>query len=244
MLSQPSRSATADGWLKLLRTVHSETAAAQRLASAYGPTWPQRPGPTATPPDHVVATRSLRMGAGLVVEHGDAAQNPANLVLCTLAQNSAKSDAVLGLFSAPGEVQGAAGQDVYSPPGVSDAKKAMLAKIVAMVFALYWGVTNKKRSAGIGAYYARGTGVEVYARAWADGPFQALVRLPASDFERRNALLTAAVPQWGTCNAFVFRPDLLDARVEALLLARFKGEDALSRVVDAALQAGVAAAPR
>ena len=105
-------------------------------------------------------------------------------------------------------------------------------------------LTNKKRSAGIGAYYARGTGVEVYARAWADGPFRALVRRPASDFERRNALLTAAVPQWGTCNAFVFRPDLLDARVEALLLARFKGEDALSHVVDAALQAGVAAAPR
>ena len=50
----------------------------------------------------------------------------------------------------------------------------MLAKIVAMVCALYWGVTNKKRSAGIGAYYARGTGIEVYARAWADGPFQAL----------------------------------------------------------------------
>ena len=106
------------------------------------------------------------------------------------------------------------------------------------------GATNKKRSAGIGAYYARGTGVEVYARAWANGTFKALVRRPASDFERRNALLTAAVPQWGTCNAFVFRPDLLDARVEALLLARFKGEDALSRVVDAALQAGVAAAPR
>ena len=70
------------------------------------------------------------------------------------------------------------------------------------------------------------------------------MRRPASDFERRNALLTAAGPQWGVCNAFVFRPDLLDANLEALLLARFKGEDALSRVVDAALQAGVAAAPR
>lgn len=139
VLSQPSRSAVADGWLRLLRDVHSDTAPTERLASAYGPSWPQRPGPTATPPDHVVATRSLRMGAGLVIEHGDPAQNPANLALCTLSQNSAKSDSVLGLFSAPGEVQGAAGQDVYSPGGVSDAKKAMLAKAVAMVFALYWG---------------------------------------------------------------------------------------------------------
>tara|TARA_Y100000389_G_scaffold131005_2_gene128449 strand:+ start:9248 stop:12046 length:2799 start_codon:yes stop_codon:yes gene_type:complete len=139
VLSQPSRSAVADGWLRLLRDVHSDTAPAERLASAYGPSWPQRPGPTATPPDHVVATRSLRMGAGLVIEHGDPSQNPTNLALCTLSQNSAKSDSVLGLFSAPGEVQGAAGQDVYSPGGVSDAKKAMLAKAVAMVFALYWG---------------------------------------------------------------------------------------------------------
>ena len=145
VLSQPSRSAVADGWLKLLRNVHSDTLPVARLASAYGPSWPQRPGPTATPPDHVVATRSLRMGAGLVIEHGDPAQIPTNLVLCTLSQNSAKSDSVLGLFSAPGEMQGTAGQDVYSPEGVSDAKKAMLAKAVAMVFALYWGALAQPR---------------------------------------------------------------------------------------------------
>jgi len=277
VLSQPSRSAVADGWLKLLRNVHSDTLPAERLASAYGPSWPQRPGPTATPPDHVVATRSLRMGAGLVIEHGDPAQNPTNLALCTLSQNSAKSDSVLGLFSAPGEVQGAAGQDVYSPGGVSDAKKAMLAKAVAMVFALYWGalaqprvgpvarwcvwcvarsdavfrafrpaagVSNKKRSAGIGAYYARGTGIEVYARAWENGPFKALVRRPASSFERRNALLTAAVPQWSTFNALALDSGLLDEQLDRLLAARFKGTDELSQLVDATLQAGVVAAPR
>ena len=274
VLSQPSRSAVADGWLKLLRNVHSDTLPAERLASTYGPSWPQRPGPTATPPDHVVATRSLRMGAGLVIEHGDPAQNPTNLALCTLSQNSAKSDNVLGLFSAPGEVQGAAGQDVYSPGGVSDAKKAMLAKAVAMVFALYWGalaqprvgpvarwcvwcvarsgrafrpaagVSNKKRSAGIGAYYARGTGIEVYARAWENGPFKALVRRPASSFERRNALLTAAVPQWSTCNALALDNSLFDERLDRLLAARFKGIDELSQLVDATLQAGVVAAPR
>tara|TARA_B100001109_G_scaffold243222_1_gene228844 strand:+ start:13560 stop:15986 length:2427 start_codon:yes stop_codon:yes gene_type:complete len=139
VLSQPSRSAVADGWLKLLRDVHSKTKPSARLASAYGPSWPRRPGPSATPPDHVVAIRSLRMGSGLVIEHGDPAQNPANLALCTLSQNSAKADSALGLFSAPGEAQGASGQDVYSPEGVSDAKRAMLAKAVAMVFALYWG---------------------------------------------------------------------------------------------------------
>ena len=277
VLSQPSRSAVADGWLKLLRNVHSDTLPEERLASTYGPSWPQRPGPTATPPDHVVATRSLRMGAGLVHEHGDPAQNPTNLVLCTLSQNSAKSDNVLGLFSHDDEVQKAAGQDVYSPGGVSDAKKAMLAKAVAMVFALYWGalaqprvgpvarwciwcvarsdavscafrptagVSNKKRSAGIGAYYARGTGIEVYARAWKNGPFKELVRRPASSFERRNALLTAAVPQWSTCNALALDSSLLDERLDRLLAARFKGTDKLSQLVDATLQAGVVGAPR
>tara|TARA_Y100000385_G_C12884830_1_gene547368 strand:+ start:333 stop:716 length:384 start_codon:yes stop_codon:yes gene_type:complete len=106
------------------------------------------------------------------------------------------------------------------------------------------GVSNKKRSAGIAAYYARGTGIEVYARAWESGPFKALVRRPASPFERRNALLTAAVPQWSTCNALALDGSLLDERLERLLAARFKGTDELSQLVDAALQASVVAAPR
>ena len=118
--------------------------------------------------------------------------------------------------------------------------------MVAYTVAVYWGVSNKKRSAGVGAYYARGVGIEVYARAWGEGAsvFKELVRRPASGFERRNALITAAIPHWQTYNALVFDSSLLDARMERLLLARFRGTDELSRVVDAALQAGVAAAPR
>lgn len=106
------------------------------------------------------------------------------------------------------------------------------------------GVSNKKRSAGIGAYYARGTGIEIYARAWENGPFKELVRRPASSFERRNALLMAAMPQWSTCNPLVFNHKLLDVCLERLLTARFKGMDELSRLVDATLQAGVVGAPR
>ena len=248
VLSQPSRSALTEGWLKLLRTIHTEASTSpqpvERLASAYGPTWPARPGPTSTPPDHVVATRALRMGAALVFEHGDPAQNPTNLVLCTLSQNSAKSDNVLGLFSAPGEVQGAAGQDIYSPAGVSEVKKAMLAKIVAMVFGLYWGVTNNKRAARIASYYEHGTGIAVYKRALDLGRLKALIRSRASDFERRNALITAAVTQWGTCNALVFNSNIFDERLERLLAVRMNGTDQMSKLVDATLQAGVAGAPR
>ena len=42
------------------------------------------------------------------------------------------------------------------------------------------------------------------------------------------------------CNAFVFRPEILDDDASDLLLARFKGEDAMSR----ALGASVADAPQ
>ena len=184
------------------------------------------------------------MGAALVFEHGDPAQNPTNMVLCTLSQNSAKSDNVLGLFSAPGEVQGAAGQDIYSPAGVSEVKKAMLAKIVAMVFGLYWGVTNNKRAAGIATYYMHGTGIAVYKRALDFGPLKELIQRRASDFERRNALITAAVSHWGRCNALVFNSNLFDKRLEQLIAARMDGTDNMSMLVDAALLAGVAGAPQ
>ena len=50
--------------------------------------------------------------------------------------------------------------------------------------------------------------------------------------------------RWGLCNAYVFRPALLDDDVSDLLLARFKGEDAMSLLVDRALGASVADAPR
>ena len=50
--------------------------------------------------------------------------------------------------------------------------------------------------------------------------------------------------RWSSCNALVFEPGLLDARLEKLLLARFQGTDVLCKVVDDALRAGVAAAPR
>ena len=50
VLTQPNRSTVAEGWLRLLRAIHTETPPGERMASAYGATWPQRPGPTATPP--------------------------------------------------------------------------------------------------------------------------------------------------------------------------------------------------
>ena len=109
----------------------------RRLASAWRrrTALDGRSGPADGDAPDVVATRSLRMGAGLIIEHGGEEQNPMNLVLCTLSQNSSKGDSVLGLFSPSGERQGTAGQGVYTPSGVSEAKQAMLAKIVAAMTA-------------------------------------------------------------------------------------------------------------
>jgi hypothetical protein len=179
-------------------------------------------------------------GTKLLIECGDPAQTPA-VVLSTLAQNSAKSDDSLSLFSADGAAR--AGQGVYAPRGVSEAKKAMLAKTVAWTWLLYPLVSDKKRSVGIGAY-ARSTGCAVYGRAWESGPFKRLSLLQATGFERRIQLLSLGMARWQCGNPLVFDVGLLDGDANTLLLNRFKGMDALPSLVDAALQAGVAAAPR
>ena len=91
---------------------------------------------------------------------------------------------------------------------------------------------------------ANAVGIAVYKRALDFGPFKALIRRQATAFERRNSLITAAVPQWGTCNALVFNSDIFDARFDRLIDARMNGTDQLSKLVDATLLAGVAGAPR
>ena len=104
-------------------------------------------------------------------------------------------------------------------------------------------ISDKKRSVGIGSY-ARSTGCATFARAWENGPFQALAGAQASDFERRVQLLSLGIGKWQVGNPLSFDPTLLDADASELLRLRFRGEDAISKLVDAALQAGVASAPR
>ena len=241
----PNRSAKARGWLKLQRDVHSAASAQDRqvsvYGSAYGPSWPTRPSATSCPADHVSPTRWFEGGTKLIIECSDPAQTPA-VVISKLEENSAKSDDALALFSTAGEAA-RAGQGVYAPRNVSTPKKAMLAKTVAWVWLLYPLVSDKKRSVGIGAY-ARSTGSAWYARAFESGPFQALVQSVGTPFERRIQLLALGMPRWQVGNPLVFDASSVDDDVRRLLLDRFKGEDALPRLVDAVLQAGVVSAPR
>ena len=243
-LSTPSRSAIVRGWLQLQRSLHDAATPAQRrstaLGSAYGPSWPSRSTPVNTPADHVTPVRWFDGGTRLLIELGDPAQFPA-VVLSTLAENSSKSDSALGCFSVPAERSGGAGQDVYSPTS-NRWKQQMLAKMVAQVFLAYPLISNKKRSRGVAAYGTASVGVSWYARAWSDGPFKDLVRAPASDFERRIQLVSAALPKWGVSNPFVWNPSALDGRLEELLQARFEGRDATCMLVNAALST-VASAP-
>jgi hypothetical protein len=67
----------------------------------------------------------------------------------------------------------------------------------------------------------------------------------ASGFERRNALITAAIENWSFCNALVFDQSILkDETFCEFLRVRFKGEDEISKLVDATLQDVVVGAPR
>jgi len=95
---------------------------------------------------------------------------------------------------------------------------------------------------GVAPYGPASVGVEWYARALKNGPFKDLVHAPATAFERRVQLLSAALPRWGVGNPFVFFPKMLDRRLQALLQARFEGRDATCQLVNAALST-VAAAP-
>lgn len=241
----PNRSAKARGWLKLQRDIHSAATAQERRSgvygSAYGPTWPSRPSATSCPADHVSPVRWFEGGTKLIIECGDPAQTPA-VVLSTLEQNSGKTDDALALFSAAGDAA-RAGQGVYTPKNVSAAKTAMLAKTVAWIWLLYPLISDKKRSVGVGAY-ARSTGCAWYGRAWESGPFPQLVKAVSTPFERRIQLLSLAMPRWQCGNPLVFDSTLADDDAKELLLDRFKGQDALPRLVDLVLQAGVVAAPR
>ena len=117
----------------------------------------------------------------------------------------------------------------------------MLARVVVDSVLKTWGVTNKKRNVGVGLY-ARNVGIDLYARAWRTGPFRAKALEAPHPFERRFHLLCAAIPRWGVCSPLIFGA-ALPAEMEELLVARLAGTDALSELVDAALQASVAAAP-
>ena len=177
----------------------------------------------------------------MILEAGDPGQLPTGTVLSLLKSNSAKSDAVLGILSRPAEVAGAARQAIFSPRGVSEAKKGMLARVVVDSVLKTWGVTNKKRNVGVGLY-ARNVGIDLYARAWRTGSFRTKAFESPHPFERRFHLLCAAIPRWGVCSPLIFGA-ALPAEMEELLVARLAGTDELSVLVDAALQASVAAAP-
>ena len=243
-LSTPGRSEEAKGWLRLQRDAHSEAPdkANYVFGSAYGPSWPANPTATNTPPDHVVPQRWFEGGTKLILECGDPGQLPA-VALCKLAENSAKGDSALMLFSNSDDVEAASsGQGAYSPTDVSETKKRMLAKHAAWVWALYPLISDQKRSIGITSY-DNSTGCAWWSRAWQSGPFQSQIDAPASGFEKRIHLLTLGIRSWRVANPMVFNPGYMTQDVKDYIGSRLSGMDALPKLVDSALRRSVARAP-
>ena len=90
-------------------------------------------------------------------------------------------------------------------------------------------------------------GIPEYGRVWDEqtGTMLHFAKKKASNFERRNALITAAIDGWSFCNALVFDQHILDDKTfRDFLLVRFKGNDEISKLVDATLQGMVYGAPQ
>jgi hypothetical protein len=105
------------------------------------------------------------------------------------------------------------------------------------------GVSNKRTSKGTAALQ-RSCGIEAYNLAWQEGSFERHLTGPVSAWERRMALLTLAVEKWQICNPLTLYSTTLTAPLKELLVKRFRGEDALLKLCDAALVDSVRAAPR
>ena len=239
VLSQPSRSEIAKGYFALLRERLGSDSDSDLRGSVYGGRWPRRPTGVTTPPDHVVPVSWLERGTSLIAEVGNPAQNPANLALCLLSENSSKSGLPLGHFQKPEEQRS---QGLYFSQ-TSTQKKALLAKIVAGSFLSYPLISDRKSAAGVTAFGSGGSGVSWYTRAWSNGPFKTLVQRQASSFERRVNLLTSAIARWSVLNPLVFDTSLLDADTERVLERRFRGTDGISKLVDFVLSKSVQGAP-
>ena len=119
----------------------------------------------------------------------------------------------------------------------------MLARKIAYTMLAYVGVSNKRTSKGTAALQ-RSCGIEAYNLAWQEGSFERHLTGPVSAWERRMALLTLAVEKWQLANPLTLYSTTLTAPLKALLVKRFRGEDALLKLCDAALIESVRAAPQ
>ncbi len=241
-----NRSADTKAWLKLQREMHSIASQTERatevMGSSYGQEWPftRIPNATEAPGDHVVPVEWFSPGTELFLETRSPTQNPVNITISLLPENSEKGSNPIGLFSIPTEAKG---KGIYSPDLVSDEKKALLAKKTACMFLSYPSLSNKISSKG-SASMSRSSGVELYARAFELNPgFRELLNRPATKWERRIQLLNLAMP-WQVGNPLVLYEKIFNADLEILLVRRFKGEDRLLKLCDEAVANSVLLAPR
>jgi hypothetical protein len=94
------------------------------------------------------------------------------------------------------------------------------------------------------ASLARSSGDAVYARSLEQNDFARWLRVPASAWERRVALLTLGMPEYQVSNPFVLYPNILTDTLLKLLSQRFRGtDDPILSLCDEALRDSVLRAP-
>lgn len=243
------RSEDAAGWLRLQREEHHAADGASRrngvMGSSLSSEWLFDSVPTATqaPGEHTCPVEWFAPNTDTILETRQAEQNPAQITIALLSENSAKGSLPLGTFSLSDE---APGDGVYTPAlGSRSPKRSLLARATVMPFLCYPGMSNKKSVKGKAAF-ATSSGVAVLGRAfdYNNTTFRRLVKQTPTAWERRIQLLCLALPQWQVGNPLtLYKNDVLTDEMWALAGARMKGNDALLKLCDEALGNSVLYAP-
>ena len=242
------RSEDAAGWLRLQREEHHEASRTSRTTGVMGSSlsseWQFDSVPTATqaPGEHTCPVDWFTPNTDTILETRQAEQNPAQITIALLSENSAKGSLPLGTFSLPDEAKG---DGVYTPAlGARSPKRSLLARATVMPFLCYPGMSNKKSSKGKAAF-ATSSGIAVLGRAfdYNSATFRRLVEQTPTAWERRIQLLCLALPQWQVGNPLTLYNNVLTDEFWALAGARMKGNDVLLKLCDEALGNSVLYAP-
>ena len=242
-----NRSERARAWLKLQREEHSLASRSDRaigvMGDAYSSAWPFSSVPSAVnaPGDHVVAREHLSPNASLILEHADPAQNVINITITSLENNSSKGEKSINIFLGSERIATA-----FAPTQVSDAKRNMLAKVVAATFCSYAGISAVSKATKGVASLTKSSGNAIYARGLGSPYyFERRLRAASSAWERHVALLTLGMAEFQVANPFVLYPAVATDELLAVLSQRFVGStDPILKLCDEALRDSVLRAPR
>jgi hypothetical protein len=187
----------------------------ETYGSPYSLYWPhgKRANATNTSLEHIVPSEWLRTQE-TVLECGLPRQDATICTLANQSENSARGEKALSVFGSS-----TSDSSLYTPPDANKAKRSLLAKSTMHGFLSYPFVQQETKSAG--SKRLAGTfGAAEYARRFESLLSAALE--PASDWERRIALVNAVRHKWH--NPLTLRPTLArNPKYKSILEMRLRG---------------------